>query len=219
MAGAVFSDIEGTLVSGNTPGYFIKVGRNLGIIRTWRVIQAGLLIVVARPLPKRPRAYLQFLAFRRLMKGHSQAELERVVEESIPGLLTRLKPATLDRVHKHQAAGMPVFLVSAALHNVVTRLAQEFDGTGEGTKLEIVAGKCTGRPGSPVCQGEEKARRVEALAREHGLDLSQSVGFGDTLSDIAFLSLLGRAIVVDPAPEMIAEAQRRGWEILVNTSL
>ncbi len=217
LGGAVFSDIEGTLVSGSTPRYFIKVALGLGIINSRQVLQAGLLSMLAKPLPKRPQSYLQFLALRRLMKGRSLAELERVVEETIPQLLKGLKPATLARLRQYQSEGKPVFLVSAALHNAVTRLAQEFEGSGEGTKLEIVDGTCTGRPGSLPCQGEEKARRVKTLARENGLDLAQSVGFGDTLSDIAFLSLLGRAIVVDPTPAMQAEAQRRGWEILVNT--
>ena len=217
MGGAVFSDIEGTLVSGNTPRYFIKVGRDLGIIKTWPLVQAGFLFTLAKPFPKGPQSYLQFLAFRRLMKGHSQAEVDRVVEATIPGLLKNLKPATLARLRQYQAEGKPVFLVSAALHNVVTRLAQEFNGSGEGTRLEITNGICTGRPGSPACQGQEKARRVQSLARQHNLDLAQSIGFGDTLSDIAFLALLGQAIVVDPAPPVQAEAQRRGWEVLVNT--
>lgn len=205
-------------MNGNTPRYFIKVGRDLGIISTWQVLQAGLLSMLSKPMPRRPKAYLQFLAFRRLMKGRSQSELDRVVEESMPGLLKNLKADTLARLRQYQAEGKPVFLVSAALHNVVIRLAQEFNGSGEGTKLEIVAGTCTGRPGSPVCQGEEKAHRVQTLALQNGLDLAQSVGFGDTLSDIAFLSLLGQAIVVDPAPAMQAEAQQRGWEILVNNT-
>lgn len=217
MSGAVFSDIEGTLVSGNTPRYFIKKARELGIIKTGPLIVAGFLMVLAKPLPKPRSATVQFLALRLLLKGKSQAEIDRAVEATIPGLLEKIKPATLARLRQYQAEGKPVFLVSAALHNAVARLAQEFDGSGEGTKIEITNGTCTGRAGSPPCQGEEKASRVKSLASRNGLDLGQSIGFGDTVSDIAFLSLVGRAIVVDPTPAMQAEAERRGWEILVNT--
>ncbi len=216
MAGAVFSDVEGTLLSGNTPRLYIKIGQQLGIFSKWEVAQAAALSLFAKPMPAKANLYLRFLALRNLMKGHSAADLHRVVEATLPQLLKNLKPASIAKLRQHQAEGLQVVLVSGALQQLVERLAVELGARGEGTRFEIRNGICTGRQDGLVCQGEEKARRVQAVAQELQIELSESVGYGDTLPDLAFLSLLGKAAVIDPEPDLQTEAERRGWQIIRN---
>ena len=216
MAGAVFSDVEGTLFSGSLPGQFIKTGYKMGFFGKFKLAQAIVLNTFAKPFPagSRPNAYLRYVALRLLMKGRTVEQNHQIIEGTIPTLMKSVKPATLARLRQHQAEGLQVILVSAALHEAVTRVAQELGARGEGTRVEARNGIFTGRGDKP-CQGQQKAERVKAVARELNIDLAASIGYGDTLSDIDFLRLVGKAVAVDPDPILKAEAERRGWEMLL----
>ncbi len=58
------------------------------------------------------------------------------------------------------------------------------------------------------------AAMQQAVATEMGIDLARSVGFGDTVSDVPFLSILGSAYVVDPDADLRAIATTKGWAII-----
>ena len=215
MAGGVFSDVEGTLIRGSLPTMFIKTGYRLGMFSRRQLIWAALINTLAKPFPAYGRINnaLRYGALKSLMKGRSVEQVQRVVEAVLPQLTAALKPLPLDHLRRCQAEGMPLVLVSSSLTTAIEALAQELGGRAEGTYMEIQNGSYTGRGGKP-CQGPEKARRVRAVAAELGLDLKASVGYGDTLTDLDFLTIVGQAIVVDPDPTLRAEAVRRGWEIL-----
>lgn len=215
MTGAVFSDVEGTLVAGSVPGIFIKTGYKMGEFGRGKLALALFLNTLAKPFPAQSRANLglRYAALNLLMRGKTLAQVERIIEGTVPVLLKAIKPASLAKLREAQAAGLPIVLVSAGLHQAIARLGQELGGRGEGTHMEMRGDIFTGR-GDPPCQGEVKAERVKAVAREMEIDLAESVGYGDTASDGAFLSLLGKAVVVDPSSALEAEARRRSWEIL-----
>jgi HAD superfamily hydrolase (TIGR01490 family) len=218
MAGVVFSDVEGTLVSGNNPRRYIEIGRDIGVFSRWEVVRAAAIALLGKPLPIKPKTYFRFLAFRVLLKGHTVEDMQRVVEAAQPEMLKHLKPASLARLRQHQAEGRELILVSGGLQETVTSLAKELNAHGEGTQLEVRDGVYTGRPGDKVCQGEEKARRVKQLAQARNINLAEAVGYGDTVSDVRFLSLVGKAGAIDPDAGLRAEAERRGWEIILNNS-
>ena len=215
MTAAVFSDVEGTLVAGSVPGIFIKTGYAMGIFGRGKLAVAVILNSLAKPFPPQSRLNLglRYAALNYLMRGRTVAEVGRIIEQTLPTLLKSIKLATLTKIREAQAAGLPVVLVSAGLHEAIARLGQELGVRGEGTHMEIRGGAYTGRGNQP-CQGAAKAERVRQVAHELGVDLSRSTGYGDTLSDAAFLSLLGTAVVVDPPPPLETEAKRRGWDIL-----
>lgn len=219
MAGAVFSDVEGTLMSGSTPRTFIQTGRRMGVFSRQQILLLGAVALLTKPLPAKLRNALTFTAWVRLIKGYSVAEMSRVLDETMPVLRQNLKPASLARLRQHQVEGMPLVLVSGGWHEVIERLGFELGARGEGTRFEVRDGRYTGRRGGPVCQGVEKARRVQMVAAELGVDLAASLGYGDTLPDTHFLNLLGKAAAIDPDPQMRVYAEQHGWEILTNDAL
>ncbi len=77
------------------------------------------------------------------------------------------------------------------------------------TGLELKEGVATGRLSGPIRVGRAKAEAVlDALGGP------PAVAFGDTAADLPLLRLARRAVAVDPDPRLLAEARRRGWEIL-----
>lgn len=115
---------------------------------------------------------------------------------------------------QHIAAGHRVWLVTATPVELATIIAQRLELTGAlGTVSESEDGVYTGHLVGEVLHGEAKAHAISALAAREGLDLSRCVAYSDSINDIPMLSLVGRAVAVNPDSALRAEAKDRGWEI------
>src|SRR5436309_2271668 len=51
------------------------------------------------------------------------------------------------------------------------------------------------------------------LAAREGLDLSRCAAYSDSINDMPLLSLVGRAVAVNPDSALRVEAKLHGWEI------
>lgn len=210
MPGAVFSDVEGTLVDGSIPGLALAAGLEIGLFSPLQKAQIGALRLVARLGSRDLGRRAQLIALLRATAGLSSAQVERWLDALTPVLRARIKPPMLARVEAHRAAGLPLVLVSGGLHAAIARLAAEMGARGEGTKIRQRNGRYTSQLDGPVCQGPAKAARARDVLTELGYDPAACYGYGDTASDIPFLELFGHPHVVDPDPALaLGTATRR----------
>jgi len=215
MTPAVFSDIEGTLINISFPRTYFEQARAMGIVPLGNQLQVGLLNLLSKPFSSKSKigGILRYLAIMAAVKNLSMEHHPAVMELVNPLLHAALKPKTVARIREYEAQGMPVILVSAALQQGVESFAATLGWRGEGTHPVMKDGRLTGKAEKPLT-GAEKVVRVRSVAAELGVDLARSVGFGDTLSDVPFLSILGSAYVVDPDADLRAVATERGWGII-----
>ncbi len=214
MLGAVFSDVEGTLVDGSLPRMLLDVGQRMGLFTNRDLARIWAVAIGAQALRGERRRQTQIAVVVRAMAGHTEDEARQLIDQLVPEVLHRVKPGTLARLREHQRAGLPLVLVSAALHPAIARLAEELGGRGEGTRLVVREGRYTAELDGPVCYGAGKAERARALIAALGCDPADSYAYGDTGSDIPYLSLFGNPRAVDPDRRLGAEARRRGWLVL-----
>src|SRR4051794_26296559 len=121
---------------------------------------------------------------------------------------------TLALARLHQDAGQRVWLVTATPVELATIIARRLELTGAlGTVAESEDGVYTGRLVGEVLHGEAKAAAVRSLAAREGLDLTHCSAYSDSINDLPMLSLVGRAVAVNPDSALRAEAKRHGWEI------
>jgi len=114
----------------------------------------------------------------------------------------------------HLDAGQRVWLVTATPQELAQIIAQRLKLTGAlGTVAESRDGRYTGRLIGDVLHGEAKAEAVRRLAEEQGLDLAQCAAYSDSINDLPMLSLVGKAVAVNPDSQLRAVARERGWEI------
>jgi HAD superfamily hydrolase (TIGR01490 family) len=115
---------------------------------------------------------------------------------------------------QHRAAGQRVWLVTATPVELATIIADRLQLTGAlGTVAESIDGVYTGRLVGEVLHGEAKAHAVAALAAREGLDLARCTAYSDSINDIPLLSLVGRAVAVNPDSALRSEARKRNWEV------
>jgi len=120
-----------------------------------------------------------------------------------------------EAVAKHRARGDVCAIVTGATRYAAGPLARRLDiNHVVASELEIdTAGQFTGRAVKPLCLGDGKLRRAEALAKKLGFALNEATFYTDSISDLPLLERVAEPIVINPDPRLLRMAKRRGWPI------
>ena len=73
-------------------------------------------------------------------------------------------------------------------------------------------GRFTGRISRSLLHGA-KVEALDADARAHGIDLSASWVYSDSVSDLPMLQAVGHPVAVNPDRELRRRAQEEGWPV------
>jgi phosphoserine phosphatase len=85
----------------------------------------------------------------------------------------------------------------------------------EGTRLEAVGGRYTGRIEGRPLYGPEKARFARRYLEERGVDPVRCAAYADHETDVDLLRLVGRPVAVNPRPGLLSIATTEGWSVIV----
>ena len=216
MRGAAFFDLDRTLLRRSCALALAGPFRRRGLIGRKALLRAILwqVLFVARGASGEAvrRAAEEGLV---VLRGMTPVELEELVADALEPVLRPLvyrEPVEL--AARHQERGEPVYVVSAALQEIVDALARDlgFDGA-IGTVAEVVDGRYTGRT-LHARHAEGKAAAVRELAEREGLDLAASTAYSDSHTDLPFLEAVGHPVVVNPDRQLRRIATERGWPVL-----
>lgn len=213
---AAFFDLDRTLVSGSSGFSILIEMTRAGIIRRRQlardtVVSArfrlwGLDDATADTVRARVGGYVA---------GVPQARLRALSEAVLDRVLPRVYPQVIARARAHQAAGEPVYLVTASSQEFAEVIAAALDLDGAiGTRSEVIDGHYTGRPGGPFVYGPGKVDALSELAALNQLDLERSTAYSDAISDLPMLRAVGRAVAVNPDRQLARIARDEGWEVL-----
>jgi HAD superfamily hydrolase (TIGR01490 family) len=127
--------------------------------------------------------------------------------------LRRVYPEGMRRIREHKRAGHHVLLLTGALDVVVEPLAELLEVEVDCAHLLEKDGRMTGDLQSPPPAGEARATLLEEYASSHGLVLSESFAYADSLSDLGMLELVSTPVVVNPDARLSQVAGQRGWRV------
>jgi HAD superfamily hydrolase (TIGR01490 family) len=213
---AAFFDVDNTMMIGASIFHFAK-GLAARDFFTWHDLVRFTLTQVRLRLRGESsgdmhRTRESALAF---IAGKDVAEIVALGEEIYDEEMSdRIWSGTLALAQQHLDAGQRVWLVTATPVELATIIARRLHLTGAlGTIAESADGLYTGHLVGDVLHGEAKAHAVLALAEREGLDLDKCSAYSDSINDIPLLSLVGRAVAVNPDSALRGEAKLHGWEI------
>jgi alcohol-forming fatty acyl-CoA reductase len=75
-------------------------------------------------------------------------------------------------------------------------------------------GAFTGELAEPPLSADGRASLAARLAAEHDVDLADCHAYGDSVSDLPLLELVGHPVAVNPDFRLAREARRRHWTTL-----
>ncbi|MBA8811954.1 SDR family oxidoreductase [Frigoribacterium faeni] len=211
---AVF-DLEGTVLDSNIVEQYLWVRSNGFRKAAWPGEVASLLTGLPAYLRAEGRDRGEFIrSFLRRYSGMPVARLQNVVSSSGYGETVRRHtlPDALARIAEHRAAGHRTVLVTGSIGTLAAPLADLFDEVVAST-MHQRDGVYTGYLAQPPLVDEARAAWLEQYARERGVDLAGSYGYGDSHADLVWLELLGNPSAVNPDANLAREALRRRWSI------
>ena len=216
VAAAAFFDLDRTLLRRSSALALAGSFRDRGLITRRQLAKAALmqLLFVARGADARAVQRVAEDGLR-ILKGFTPDEMRELVASALEPVLKPLvykEPLALAREHKQR--GECVYIVSAALQEIVDALAEELDFDGAlGTICEVENGVYTGHSVRAL-HHEAKARAIRDLAHEKGFELLACTAYSDSASDLPFLEVVGHPVAVNPDRELRRVAADRGWPVL-----
>jgi HAD superfamily hydrolase (TIGR01490 family) len=216
VAAAAFFDLDRTLLRRSSALALAGTFRQRGLISRRQLAKAAawqmLFVLFGASHEAVRRAAEDGLVLLRGFKPEDMRDLVASAMEPVLRPLVYAEPLRL--VEQHRERGEPVFIVSAALHEIVEAIAEElgFDGA-LGTVCEVRDGAYTGRAVRAL-HAENKARCLRELADERSFDLAECTAYSDSHTDLPFLDAVGHPVVVNPDRELRRIAGERGWPIL-----
>jgi HAD superfamily hydrolase (TIGR01490 family) len=216
VSSAAFFDLDRTLLRRSSALALAGSFRERGLISRTQLAKAALwqLLFVARGADAE--------AVRRvaedgllILKGFRPDALRELVAAALEPVLRPLvyrEPLAL--VEHHRGRGERVYIVSAALQEIVDALAEDlgFDGA-LGTACEVENGVYTGHTRRAL-HGRAKADATRELAAREGIDLAASTAYSDSETDLPFLEAVGNPVAVNPDRGLHRVAEERGWPVL-----
>jgi HAD superfamily hydrolase (TIGR01490 family) len=161
--------------------------------------------------------------FQRYAVGVSEKAALQIADEIVEKKKYRVYRFPIHLIKQLKEQDFYIVLISGSPSFIVKRLAQELGcDRAYGQLYEVVDGKFTGKInfGEMEVQPEIHLDKSVLVKRvldvvPFEVDLSESIAMGDTRSDIPLLEMVGKPIAFNPTKELLAEAQLRGWRIVV----
>jgi HAD superfamily hydrolase (TIGR01490 family) len=214
VAVAAFFDIDGTLIARNSAPLYMRHLRRTGRARRRDV---------ARTLYYLGRYKLGLLDIDRAVtvslgwiRGRDEAAVQADCSAWYADVIRPvIYPAMAATVEAHRRAGHVLALLTSATRYLAEPLAADLGIEHMLVTQLLVADGCfTGEAVRPVCYGAGKIHWAERFATAHGLSLTDSYFYTDSITDLPLLERVGEPRVVNPDPRLRRVAHRRGWPVL-----
>lgn len=179
---AIF-DFDGTLTRRDSFMQFAVFAR--GYMRTAAAFALSLPAIVKWKMGLIPSSKAKETVFRRLFAGMSEDRFNELGRRFAARIRSFERTEIVDILTGCVGRGIPVYIISASVPQWIRPWAESLGVTAvEGTEVEIVDGRLTGRFSSPNCRGEEKVRRLDALVPQP----AHIIAYGDSSGDDALLA-------------------------------
>lgn len=144
-----------------------------------------------------------------VVKAHAHVCFERHLRK-------RITSGALRQIRKHLLSGHFVAIASGSSQYIIDEVGRHLRvHAALGTRTRIVDGRITDQILPPVVFKEGKREAVERLAERWDLDLSRSFLYSDSMADVPLFEAVGSPVVVNPKAPFRAQAEKRGWEVVV----
>ncbi len=120
---------------------------------------------------------------------------------------------TRDLIEKLKSEGYYLLAISGSQTEIVAKIAEYYafdDYVGT-----TYARTAKGYSGEKTIGSLNKNQTLKQLVKKHNLDFNQSVGVGDSHSDIAMLKLVDFPIALNPEAQLFKTASKLGWTLVI----
>ena len=139
-----------------------------------------------------------------MLRGLDASYLDQTAKDLI------LNPGAETLVRTMVANGAYTALVSGGFRFFTERVAQwiGFD-FNKGNEIEIINNRFSGEIVEPIITKAVKQETLEALAKEHQIDMAETLAVGDGANDLPMIQAAGLGVAYHAKPIVVAKARAR----------
>jgi putative phosphoserine phosphatase/1-acylglycerol-3-phosphate O-acyltransferase len=147
-------------------------------------------------------------------KGWAPEAVRKAAEQAAERLSEEVVPYARPLLDEHRKAGRPVVLATTTPYDMVAPLAARLDiDDVVATRYAAADGVYTGGLDGEFVWGRGKLSAVRRWADDHGVDLSESWAYSDSVFDVPLLSAVGHPVAVNPDLRLQLIATLRRWPV------
>lgn len=214
---AAFFDLDNTLIQGASLFHLARGLAARKILTTRQIARYGWEQLAFRTRGERA-GQLEKTRSRALSfaEGQSVTEFSRICQEIFEEFLaSRIWPGTRALAQAHLGRGEPVWLLTAAPHELAQIVAERLGLSGAlGTVAEAVGGVYSGRLCGQVLHGSAKGDAMRELATREGYSLLSCHAYSDSANDLPMLCAVGHPHAVNPDYRLRRYAKEQGWPVV-----
>lgn len=146
----------------------------------------------------------------------SKLELESYFEELTEPVQKGFNERILERLGQHIKDNVQVMLVSGAYTPLLQAVTKELEFHNViGTDIQYTEnGEIDFSTPLFHVQGPRKTEKIRAALDGNMIDWENSFAYGDSISDLPVLELVGNPVAVNPENRLKTVAEQRNWEII-----
>jgi HAD superfamily hydrolase (TIGR01490 family) len=120
---------------------------------------------------------------------------------------------TRELIKKLKGQDYLIFAISGSQTEIISKMAEHY-GFDDfvGREDEHEHGRFSGKSTTPIFN---KDRALKEMAAKHNADFKDSIGVGDSATDIKMLELVEKPIAFNPERALFEVARSKGWKIVV----
>jgi HAD superfamily hydrolase (TIGR01490 family) len=208
-----FFDLDHTLVNANSGELLVKVAYEKRIMPFTGIIQALWLSFLYNFSLKNTEKIIAGMV--KWLAGVSQSTISELSSEVFNRhLLTSIPEEVKSEIKMHKDKNAAVVILSSALLPVCRKVADYLDLDDIiCTELEVDGNCFTGRPSGKICFGNEKLFRLEKYCEKINSKISDAWYYGDSISDLPVLSIIGSPVCINPDRHLRKRAKEKNWTI------
>jgi HAD superfamily hydrolase (TIGR01490 family) len=149
------------------------------------------------------------------LKGLTVTEVtelsERVVNKH---LIDSIRPEIYSEIKFHREQNAEIVILSSAITEICRPIGFHLGADNFiCTVMAVVNGVLTGLPEKNYCFEDEKRLRLKEYCEVRNYNLSEAFYYGDSISDLPALEVVGHPVCVTPDRKLELIANKREWRV------
>ena len=130
-------------------------------------------------------------------------------------LIDAIRPEIYSEIRFHKLNNAEIVILSSAVMQICKPLGSHIGADNViCTVMEVADGVFTGWPVDKFCFEEEKKIRLKQYCEKNNHSLSEAYYYGDSISDLAALEVVGHPVCVQPDRKLSRATLGKGWRVI-----
>ncbi len=211
---AAFFDLDNTLLSINSGPVLVREAYKAGLMRASDLLNAIYLSWLYKFHLRDTALIVNGMG--KWLEGVSVDKMNVLSEHVVNKyLVDAIRPAISSEIIFHKENNAEIVILSSVMIQIGRPLGVRIGADNIlCTVMEVENGTFTGFAENKFCIDDEKRIRLKEYCEARNYDLSDAFYYGDSISDLPALEVVGNPVCVKPDKKLSGIARKNGWRIL-----